>query len=95
MLSWEVAGTEVDRRHGVVNPRVSWTGGTSNKYFPYDLHAKAAVAKLVHSVIDLDQASGTVRPSALALFRLSISSTFVDCCTGRSAGFSLLRIRPT
>jgi hypothetical protein len=30
MLSWEVAGTEVDRRHGVVNPRVSWTGGTSS-----------------------------------------------------------------
>jgi hypothetical protein len=30
MLSWEVAGTEVDRRHGVVNPRMSWTGGTSS-----------------------------------------------------------------
>ena len=28
MLSWEVAGTEVDRRHGVLNPRMSWTGGT-------------------------------------------------------------------
>jgi hypothetical protein len=30
MLGWEVAGTEVDRRHGAVNPRVSWTGGTSS-----------------------------------------------------------------
>ena len=30
MLSWEVAGTEVDRRHGVLNPRMSWTGGTSS-----------------------------------------------------------------
>src|SRR5215470_17935271 len=26
MLSWEIAGTEVDRRHGVLNPRMSWTG---------------------------------------------------------------------
>jgi hypothetical protein len=25
-----VAGTEVDRRHGVLNPRMSWTGGTSS-----------------------------------------------------------------
>ena len=39
--------------------------------------------------------SGTVRPSALAVLRLMISSTFVDCCTGRSPGFSPLRIFPT
>ena len=38
--------------------------------------------------------SGTVRPSALAVFILRISSTFVACCTGRSAGFSPLRIWP-
>jgi hypothetical protein len=31
---------------------------------------------------------------ALAVFMLMISSTFVACCTGRSAGFSPLRIRP-
>ena len=37
---------------------------------------------------------GTVRPSALAVLRLMISSTFVACWTGRSAGFSPLRIRP-
>src|SRR5215472_6475340 len=29
---------------------------------------------------------GTVRPSASAVLRLIISSTFVACCTGRSAG---------
>src|SRR5262249_22657674 len=39
--------------------------------------------------------SGTVSPSALAVLRLRISSTLVNCCTGRSAGFSPLRIRPT
>jgi hypothetical protein len=38
--------------------------------------------------------SGTVRPRALAVLRFMISSTFVDCTTGRSAGFSLLRIFP-
>src|SRR5690242_9349454 len=37
---------------------------------------------------------GTVRPSALAVFRLMINSTLVDCWTGKSAGFSPLRIRP-
>ena len=34
------------------------------------------------------------RPSALAVLRLMTSSTLVDCMTGRSAGFSPLRIRP-
>ena len=38
---------------------------------------------------------GTSRPSALAVLRLSTSSNLVDCTTGRSAGFSPLRIRPT
>jgi hypothetical protein len=39
--------------------------------------------------------SGMVRPSALAVFRLMTSSSFVDCWTGRSAGFSPLRMRST
>src|SRR5262249_43358112 len=38
--------------------------------------------------------SGTVRPSVLAVLRLMISSAFVACWTGRSAGFSPLRTRP-
>ena len=38
---------------------------------------------------------GTVRPSALAVFRLSTSSFLVGACTGRSAGFSPLRMRST
>src|SRR6516164_3342776 len=37
---------------------------------------------------------GTVSPSALAVLRLMISSTFVACWTGKSAGFSPLRTRP-
>src|SRR5262249_22684484 len=38
---------------------------------------------------------GTSRPSALAVLRLITSSYLVDACTGRSAGFSPLRIRST
>src|SRR5437660_695087 len=51
----------------------------------------------IHSITSSARPSnviGTVRPSALAVLRLMISSTFVDCWTGRSAGFSPLRIRP-
>src|SRR5262245_3132452 len=37
--------------------------------------------------------SGIWRPSALAVFRLITSSNLVGACTGRSAGFSPLRMR--
>ena len=37
---------------------------------------------------------GTVRPSVFAVLRLSTNSNLVDCITGRSAGFSPLRIFP-
>src|SRR5262249_31060133 len=39
--------------------------------------------------------SGNVTPSVFAVFRLTTNSTFVDCTTGRSAGFAPLRMRPT
>src|SRR5262249_39586762 len=39
--------------------------------------------------------SGTVRPSAFAVLRLMASSNLVGACTGRSAGFSPLRMRST
>jgi len=42
----------------------------------------------------VSSAGGTSRPSACAVLRLMNSSIFVDCWTGRSAGFSPLRIRP-
>ena len=34
---------------------------------------------------------GTVRPSALAVFILIVSSNLVDACTGRSAGLAPLK----
>ncbi len=39
--------------------------------------------------------SGTVRPSAFAVLRLITNSNLVGACTGRSAGFSPLRMRST
>src|SRR6516162_7952449 len=38
---------------------------------------------------------GTVSPSAFAVLRLMTSSYLVGACTGRSPGFSPLRMRPT
>jgi hypothetical protein len=37
---------------------------------------------------------GTVRPSAFAVSMLTTSSKIAGCWTGRSAGFSPLRILP-
>src|SRR5262249_11593801 len=51
----------------------------------------------LHSITSSASASslsGMVRPSALAVLRLITNSNLVDCTTGRSAGFSPLRIRP-
>src|SRR5256885_5064883 len=51
-----------------------------------------------HSITSSAVASsvgGTSRPSALAAFRLITSSNLVGSCTGRSAGFSPLRMRST
>ena len=42
-----------------------------------------------------EQRRRTSRPSALAVLRLMTSSYLVGACTGRSAGFSPLRMRST
>src|SRR5262245_21552510 len=52
----------------------------------------------LHSITSSARASrlsGTVRPSSFAVLRLITSSYFVGACTGRSAGFSPLRMRST
>ena len=51
-----------------------------------------------HSITSSARASsacGTTRPSALAVLRLITVSNLVGACTGRSAGFSPLRMRST
>src|SRR5262245_10490155 len=42
-----------------------------------------------------NKVAGTSKPSAFAVLRLITSSHFVGCCTGKSDGFSPLRIRST
>src|SRR5262249_23072889 len=52
----------------------------------------------LHSITSSARASSvgvTSRPSALAAWRLITSSYFTGVCTGRSAGFSPLRMRST
>src|SRR6516162_4704517 len=52
----------------------------------------------LHSITSSARASnvaGTSRPSAFAVFRLITSSYLVGACTGRSPGFSPLRMRST
>src|SRR5262249_14733172 len=51
-----------------------------------------------HSITSSARASSlseTVKPSALAVLRLMTSTYLIGACTGRSAGFSPLRIRST
>src|SRR5262249_24223378 len=52
----------------------------------------------LHSITSSARASrlsGTVSPSAFAVFRLITSSNFVGCSTGKSAGLAPLRILST
>src|SRR5262245_6983103 len=52
----------------------------------------------LHSITSSARArsvSGTVMPSTLAAFRFTTRSYLVGACTGRSAGFSPLRMRST
>src|SRR6516162_7070993 len=61
-------------------------------------HSDAARGPSTHHSITSSAAtsdlSGTVRPSALAVLRLMTNSNLVGLITGRSAGFSPLRMRP-
>src|SRR5262249_34600117 len=55
-------------------------------------------AAFYHSITSSARASkvgGTSRPRAFAVLRLITSSYLVGACTGRSAGFSPLRMRST
>ena len=58
------------------------------------LFGLSAVGYSITSSARASSVGGTSRPSALALLRLMTKSNLVGCITGRSAGFSPLRIRP-
>ena len=55
----------------------------------------AAKTYSITSLASASSVGGRLRPSAFAVFRLITSSYLVGACTGRSAGFSPLRIRST
>src|SRR5215208_3988088 len=59
---------------------------------------RTSFAWRTHSITSSASASsvgGTLRPSVFAVLRLMISSNRLDCVTGRSTGFSPLRILAT
>ena len=73
---------------------------TSATKVPYHIVLLSLSATLLppHSITSSARTmmeGGMVMPSALAVFRLIISSIFMSCCTGSSDGFSPLRIFPT
>jgi hypothetical protein len=80
----ELVRTLVAEAHGRYK---SSAEGTNSQAYPPSFHwiTSSAVASSV---------SGMVRARALAVLRLMTRSIFVICCTGKSAGFSPLRMRP-
>src|SRR5215211_1585030 len=72
-------------RYSLLGPDLHRQDRTSFAWRTYSITSSARASKV----------GGTVRPRAFAVFRLITSSNLVGCRTGRSAGFSPLRIRPT
>jgi hypothetical protein len=64
-------------------PQMTLSGSRRSK-----LSALRDASLLDHLVGGGNSVSGMVRPSALAVLRLTIISNLVGCCTGTSAGFS-------
>jgi hypothetical protein len=94
--------------HRAVEPRT--TGATPNIREPYRTQIPCTIPRkcvssspktrelMSYSIKSAARASsvwGIVIPSALAVLRLMTSSYSVGACTGRSAGFSPLRMRST
>jgi hypothetical protein len=76
---------DTSRDHGPRAGRLRATKRLSRRSneAPYSITSSAAASRL----------GGTVRPSALAVLRLTASSNFVGSWTGRSAGLAPFRIR--
>jgi hypothetical protein len=56
------------------------------------MHARTAMHHSVTSSARARSAGGSAMPIAFTVLRLMTSSNFVDCSTGRSAGFAPFRI---
>src|SRR6186997_2367106 len=82
----------VATQHSLPSGRYSLLGPVFHRLdrtsFAWRTHSITSSARLIND-------DGTVRPSALAVLRLITSSNLTGACTGRSAGFSPLRMRST
>src|SRR5262249_4721538 len=90
-LAVEESCLDVARSH-----RLSREGSARSEENPYD--SQWSCIATFHSITSSARAStlaGISMPSAFAVLRLIASSNLVGACTGRSAGFSPLRMRST
>jgi hypothetical protein len=69
-------------------PQRTLAGGRRDQLTTQRLAAWFGANHSISSSARPDSGSVTVMPSVLAVLRLISSSTFVACCTGRSAGLS-------
>ena len=94
-------GTHPSREHVSVENRTRPKDATTAAFDPMTVIAvvinlrcnKRLDAYSITSSARPSSVIGKVMPSALAVLRLRISSTFVACWTGESEGFSPLRMR--
>jgi hypothetical protein len=90
-------GSEADTTRSVRDVRFTPESCRGHRRPTRQLRAKSR-HQLNYSITSSARASndgGTVRPRACAVLRLITSSYLVGACTGRSAGFSPLRMRST
>src|SRR5262245_26641257 len=83
---------------GTPSPSPAALNAAALDYAGHDKGVHRLVTASNHSITSSARASsdgGTSRPRALAVLRLITSSYLVGACTGRSAGFSPLRMRST
>ena len=84
-------------RHSVMPARFRFTSESGHVRCTSSCPLRAKNRHLIYSMISSARPikeSGTDKPSALAALILIISSTVLTCWTGRSPGFSPLRMRP-
>src|SRR5262245_17761785 len=82
---------------GTPSPSPAALNAAALDYAGHDKGVHRLVTASNHSITSSARkrvAVGDVRPSAFAVLRLMTSWNFVDCITGKSPGFSPLRILP-
>jgi hypothetical protein len=91
---WHVALSLADVRFAPERSRIADIGGCLKSAANSGLMHHSKQHHSITSSARPSIESGKVRPSALAVFMLITNCNFVTCCTGKSAGFSPLRMRP-